>query len=174
MEFSEENTRLLYGKITKKLIEEGLRITTMESCTAGLIASLLTDTEGASAALRGAAVTYSNEEKIRQGVPAEIIDKYTVYSAETSAAMAKAARENLRADIALGITGSMGNKDPENPAASVPGEFWFTLDFKGEAKTFYRKLPPLSSRYIYKMTAAFEAGMELYRLLYGAYPKGEE
>ena len=38
-----------YELLTKKLIEKNLTITTMESCTAGLIMSLITDTEGSSA-----------------------------------------------------------------------------------------------------------------------------
>ena len=43
-------------------------ITTMESCTAGQIASLLTDTSGSSAIIEGAFVTYSNDAKITCGV----------------------------------------------------------------------------------------------------------
>ena len=88
----EENIRKQYCEITKKLIEKGKTITTMESCTSGQIASLITDTEGASAVIKGAFVTYSNEGKIMQGVPAETIDKFGVYSKETAAEMAKACR----------------------------------------------------------------------------------
>ena len=54
-----------------------MTITTMESATSGQIASLITDTEGSSAVLKGAFVTYCNEAKIMQGVPAEILEKYT-------------------------------------------------------------------------------------------------
>ena len=45
----------------------------MESATSGQIASLITDTEGASAVLRGAYVTYCNDAKVKCGVPAEVI-----------------------------------------------------------------------------------------------------
>ena len=48
-------------------------ITTMESCTAGQIASLLTDTSGSSAIIEGAFVTYSNEAKIQIGVSDTIL-----------------------------------------------------------------------------------------------------
>ena len=48
---NEDAIRAQYRQITTALIREGLTITTMESCTAGLIASLLTDTEGSSAIL---------------------------------------------------------------------------------------------------------------------------
>ena len=79
-----------------------MTITTMESATSGQIASLITDTEGSSAVLKGAFVTYCNEAKIMQGVPAEIIDKYTVYSTQTAEAMAKACTAVYQADIGIG------------------------------------------------------------------------
>ncbi|MEI3375806.1 MAG: CinA family protein [Coprococcus catus] len=42
------------GSLLKLLIEKKITITTMESATSGLIASLITDTEGSSAEFRGA------------------------------------------------------------------------------------------------------------------------
>ena len=77
--YNESDIRNDYKKLTKLLIERGMTITTMESATSGQIASLITDTEGSSAVLKGAFVTYCNEAKIMQGVPAEILEKYTVY-----------------------------------------------------------------------------------------------
>ena len=76
MVYNEQETRAHYRALTKFLIEKKLTITTMESATSGQIASLITDTEGSSAVMKGAFITYSNEAKIRQGVPAEIIEKY--------------------------------------------------------------------------------------------------
>ena len=77
--YNESDIRNDYKKLTKLLIERDMTITTMESATSGQIASLITDTEGSSAVLKGAFVTYCNEAKIMQGVPAEILEKYTVY-----------------------------------------------------------------------------------------------
>ena len=74
--YKESDIRNDYKKLTKLLIERGMTITTMESATSGQIASLITDTEGSSAVLKGAFVTYCNEAKIMQGVPAEILEKY--------------------------------------------------------------------------------------------------
>ena len=51
-------------KIIHKLIDAHRTISTMESCTAGLIASTITDTEGASAIFSGGYVTYLNETKV--------------------------------------------------------------------------------------------------------------
>ena len=47
--------------IIKKLIASHTTVSTMESCTSGLIASMITDTEGASAIFPGGFVTYLNE-----------------------------------------------------------------------------------------------------------------
>ena len=57
----EAAVRAEYETITQTLIKERLTITTMESCTSGQVASLITDTEGSSAVLHGAYVTYQNE-----------------------------------------------------------------------------------------------------------------
>ena len=84
MDYNEKTIREHYRGLTKLLIEKNLTITTMESATSGQIASLITDTEGSSAILKGAFITYCNEAKIQQGVPAEILDKFTVYSRETA------------------------------------------------------------------------------------------
>ena len=149
-----ESIRKDYENLTRFLIERNLTITTMESATAGLIASLITDTEGASAIMKGAFITYSNEAKILQGVPKEIIDKYSVYSAETASAMARAAADKLDADIGIGLTGTMGNIDPKNPKNSVPGEVYFAIIYQGETTSYHISIPPKESRLEYKMAAA--------------------
>ena len=88
------------------LIENKISITVMESCTSGMIASKITDTEGASAIFKGGYVTYSNEAKIAAGVDAAIIEKHGVYSKECAEAMALTAQKSFDSDIAIGITGS--------------------------------------------------------------------
>ena len=100
MDYNEKTIREHYRGLTKLLIEKNLTITTMESATSGQIASLITDTEGSSAILKGAFITYCNEAKIQQGVPAEILDKFTVYSRETAEAMASAAARSTAASAA--------------------------------------------------------------------------
>ena len=154
-----------YRNITKALIEKNISITTMESCTAGLIASLITDTEGSSAILRGAYITYSNQAKTMAGVPAEVIEKYGVYSAETAVAMATACRKAFGADIGVGVTGSMGNVDQAN-GDSVPGEIYFAIDFKGNVKQHHIKILPQESRFDYKLAVAAAVAKELTKLLF--------
>ena len=163
-EYFESGISAAFEAVTKRLIEKNLTVTTMESCTSGFIASLITDTEGASAVLKGAFVTYSNKGKIMQGVPAETIEKYGVYSGETAAEMAKACRRAYSADIGIGITGTFGNVDPNNPD-SVRGEVYFAIDFRGEVSVFERNLPMQKSRFDYKIAAANEVAEELLKII---------
>jgi PncC family amidohydrolase len=160
--YNEEDIRRHYHTLTGRLIRKGLTITTMESLTSGQVASLITDTEGASSVLKGAFITYSNEAKILQGVPAGIIDRYTVYSAETAAAMAAACMDAYHSDLSVGITGTAGNADPSNPGASVPGIVYFAVCIRHnghderETCTFRVELEPQPSRLMYKLAVAEE------------------
>ena len=126
----------------------------MESCTSGQIASLITDTEGSSAILKGAFVTYANEAKIAQGVPAEVIDQFTVYSRETALAMARACQRAYGADIAIGVTGTMGNVDPANPDSSVPGEVYYAIKHGDREEAFRTEVEPQPTRLAYKLAVA--------------------
>ncbi|MCD8300635.1 MAG: CinA family protein [Clostridiales bacterium] len=119
----------IMGAVMSHLIEAGISISCMESCTSGLFASAITDTEGASAVFKGSFVTYSNEMKVKCGVPQTTIDKYGVYSIETAEAMARACRVYFGADIGVGITGTTANVDPENED-STPGEVFVCIRTK--------------------------------------------
>ena len=163
--YSEKEIRKDYAKLTELLIEWNMSITTMESATAGQIASLITDTEGASAIFKGASITYSNETKIMQGVSAEVIHKYTVYSKETAEAMATACANMYGADIGIGVTGTMGNTDPDNADASVPGQVYFAISLKGSVRSYVVEIPQQPSRLMYKLAVAKEVYDVLMRLL---------
>lgn len=163
-EADESAVREKYHKLTFLLIDRSLTITTMESCVSGQLASLITDTEGSSAVLKGAFVTYSNEAKIRQGVDAGIIEKYGVYSGQTAAAMADACREAYLADIGVGVTGSFGNVDPNN-ADSVPGEVFFAISTESGTAAYHCTVPAQSSRLSYKLYMADVIADQLFNIL---------
>ncbi len=149
----EKEVREKYDRLVKHLIKSNISVTTMESCTAGQIASLLTDTPGSSAILKGAFVTYSNEAKIRMGVSEEILNGYGVYSKETAAEMARACREFYDADTGIGVTGSFGNADPNNKDR-VPGEVFFAISTREGTESFYCEVPEQPSRLYYKLYMA--------------------
>ena len=127
----EYTIKLTENELTTFLIRKNLTITTMESCTSGLLASTLTNTEGASNVLKGAFVTYSNEAKIMQGVNPKIIERYGVYSSETAQSMAKACKTTYNANIGVGVTGTAGNVDLKNKD-SKPGEVYFSIIFNNK------------------------------------------
>ncbi len=160
-----EEIRAHYTMLTESLIRKQLTITTMESATCGQIASLITDTEGASAILKGAYITYSNEAKIKAGVPAEIIDTYSVYSVETASAMADTCRTAFQADIGIGVTGTMGNIDPANERCSEPGRVYFAISTSQETKTYVTDIPVQPTRLMYKLAAAEEVYEKLKTLV---------
>ncbi len=156
--------RRKYEKITKKLISDKKYITTMESCSSGLIASLITDTEGASAIMKGAFVTYSNEAKIKQGVPASVIEAHGVYSLETASQMALAAKRVYGADYSVGVTGTMGNVDPAN-SDSIPGRVYYAIAYDDAIICKEVVFPPKGSRNEYKLAVADVIADELFKLL---------
>ncbi len=163
--YDEADIRAKYSEFTRLLIRNGLTITTMESATAGQLASLITDTEGSSAVLKGAFVTYCNEAKIMQGVPAEVIEKHSVYSKETAEAMATACAKAYGADIGIGVTGTMGNVDPANIRASEPGKVYFAIWIRGNVHAYMTELPAMPDRLSYKLAAAEEIRERLTELL---------
>ena len=150
---NEKAVREKYALLTNTLIEKNLTITTMESCTSGQIASLIADTEGSSAIIKGACITYSNEAKVKEGVMQATIDDFGVYSPETAAAMAITCKEKYDADIGIGVTGSFGNADPNN-SDSIPGEVWFAIATEESTKCFHCTIPNQNSRLNYKLYMA--------------------
>ncbi len=94
-------------EIVKYLIQNKITIATMESCTGGLLASMITDIPGASDILKFSAVTYSNEYKIKMGVSKDVIDKYTVYSEQVAKEMAYNIAKFADSRLGVGITGRL-------------------------------------------------------------------
>lgn len=154
--YNENNIRADYRSLTLKLIEKGKTITTMESATSGQLASLITDTEGASAIFKGALISYSNEVKISFGVPASVIEEFSVYSKETAREMAKTCKATLCADIGIGVTGTTGNIDPANPDSSEPGCVYFAIATESGVQAFFVRIEPQPTRLAYKLAVAKE------------------
>ncbi|MFH0937913.1 MAG: competence/damage-inducible protein A [Planctomycetota bacterium] len=124
----------------KALVSRRKTVAIAESCTAGLVAALLTDTPGSSAALLEGAVVYSNAAKIRAcGVKPETIAAYGAVSAETARELAVGIRERAGADIGVSVTGIAG---PDGGTAVKPvGLVYFGVATANGAQTFERRLP---------------------------------
>ena len=163
-EVDQTGVRFGYGELVKMLIARKLSIATMESCTGGQIASLLTDTEGSSEVFKGGFVTYRNEAKTLNGVPESVIDKFGVYSSVTAAFMAEACKKKLGSTIGIGITGSFGNTDPNN-SDSVPGEVFFAISDPCATRCYNCTVPAQSSRLSYKLYMAGVVAAKLFLIL---------
>jgi nicotinamide-nucleotide amidase len=110
------------ANIGKMLSSAGLTLSLAESCTGGLIASLLTREPGASSFLERGGVTYANSAKADWlGVPDSILQQYGAVSEPCAKAMAAGLRHRSQTDLALAVTGIAGpdGGTPEKPVGTV-------------------------------------------------------
>jgi competence/damage-inducible protein CinA C-terminal domain len=117
------------AKLAEKLRELGLTLSIAESCTGGMISSMLTELPGASEFFLGSAVTYSNDSKIDiLNVCTETLKEYGAVSKETAKEMAIGARTIFRSDISASVTGIAG---PSGGTESKPLGLVFIAVFDG-------------------------------------------
>ncbi len=102
-------------KLVNLLIKKEETISSMESCTAGYFATTLTNVDGSSRVLKFSAITYSNEYKMKMGVNKNTIDKYGVYSFETTHEMSKNISDFTTSTYGVGISGMINRFDEFNP-----------------------------------------------------------
>jgi len=87
----------------------GLTLAVAESCTGGLLATLITDQPGSSAYFLGGIVAYADAVKREQlGVPADLLTRHGAVSREVAMAMADGARLRFRSTLAVAVTGIAG------------------------------------------------------------------
>lgn len=113
-------------ELSKNLVllcaEKGLTVSTAESCTAGLVAARIADVSGASACLKGGAVTYCDEAKQAiLGVASSTLKLFSAVSRQTALEMATGSRQIYGADIAVSTTGyaGPGGGTDSDPAGTV-------------------------------------------------------
>ena len=106
-----EETAGLASRFARRLRKRGLTVSTAESCTGGLLASLITDISGASEWFKQGWVVYSNESKMRElGVEKNAFEEGEsgAVSHEVAIQMAHGARYQSDSDVAISITGIAG------------------------------------------------------------------
>ena len=95
--------------LVKRLIQKKLKISFVESCTGGMLASSLTSISGASKVFNLGLITYSNQTKINiLKVKKSIIKKYGAVSEECCEAMVKNLSKISNAQINVSVTGIAG------------------------------------------------------------------
>ncbi len=114
----------LAEKLVARCRAKGLRLSTAESCTGGLIAGAITAIPGASEIFDYGFVTYSNAAKTEMlGVAAGLIDSVGAVSEAVARRMAAGAKRRSGADLAVSVTGiaGPGGGSPGKPVGTV----WF-------------------------------------------------
>lgn len=112
-----EENETIETVIGKLLLKQNKTISTAESCTGGRIASLLSAVPGSSSYFKGSIVSYATEVKINVlGIPKNLIDQFSVVSAEVASAMALSAKDLLKTDYALATTGNAGPSKGDSDA----------------------------------------------------------
>ena len=97
--------------LVKILIKKKLKISFVESCTGGLLASSITSISGASKVFSLGLITYSNQAKIKVlKVNKDIIRKYGAVSHECCYAMVNNLSKISKANINISVTGIAGPK----------------------------------------------------------------
>jgi nicotinamide-nucleotide amidase len=123
--FSEQE-EALETAVGKLLLQSRYTVATAESCTGGLLATMLTNVPGSSGYFFRGWVTYANAAKHEElGVPQDVIETHGAVSEATARAMASGARREAKTDFALATTGIAGPEggSPEKPVGTV----WMAL-----------------------------------------------
>ncbi len=116
--------------VLKSTTASGLKIATAESCTGGLLASLLTDVEGCGHCFDRGFVTYTDAAKSELlGVSREALSRDGAVSAPTALAMAEGALQRSKAEFAIAITGYAGPGEP----GSEPGLVFIAVGRRGRS-----------------------------------------
>ena len=101
--------KLLSKKIINKLAKKKLKISFVESCTGGLLASAITSIKGSSKIFNLGLITYSNKSKINVlKVPKNIIKRYGAVSEQVCFAMVENLNKISKTNISVSVTGIAG------------------------------------------------------------------
>lgn len=117
-----EDAEDLPAVVGKLLREARKTIALAESCTGGLVSSMITDVPGASEYFLGSVVSYANAAKEGLlGVTEATLAGHGAVSAEAAREMALGARVRFGSDIAVSVTGIAGpdGGSPEKPVGTV-------------------------------------------------------
>jgi nicotinamide-nucleotide amidase len=107
-------------RLMRRLCDADLKVATAESCTGGLLASLLTDIEGGGHGFDRGFVTYDARAKQELlGLTTEMIERNDAVTSAVARAMAEGALQNSHADIALSVTGFAGPAGDEREEGLV-------------------------------------------------------
>ncbi len=122
---------VLAASVGRLLKERGKTLALAESCTGGMVSSLLTDVPGSSAYFLGTVVSYADFAKeALLDVSRETLREHGAVSEEAAREMARGARRRFDSDLAASVTGIAGpdGGSPQKPVGTV---FFAVADREG-------------------------------------------
>ena len=124
----------LASVVLDRLKARSRRMAVVESCSGGLLASLLTAVPGSSASFTGGWITYSNQAKERDvGVPNATLREHGAVSGPVATAMALGGLERSCTDHCVAITGIAG---PDGGSEAKPvGTVWIAHAWRDAGRT---------------------------------------
>ncbi len=155
----------LADAVLQQLRHRSGQLAIAESCTAGLLGKMLTDSAGASDVLAGGWITYSNAMKTQcLDVPEEMINEYGAVSSSVAQAMAIGAAAKANVAFGLSITGiaGPGGGTKEKPVGTVHIGLADQRQHQGEPCILQRRFKFSGSRDSIRMRAALTAQAMLF------------
>lgn len=151
---SETCTTDLVGALAQKLLARGLRMAAAESCTGGLVSSMLTDLPGSSFWFEGAVVAYKN--RVKTGllhVSDAVLQNHGAVSGPCVEAMVCGVCDLLDVPVGVALSGIAG---PDGGSASKPvGTVWMAWLVDG--RVWSKRFNFQGARYEIKVQSAREA-----------------
>jgi PncC family amidohydrolase len=120
------NSSEIVPKIKRVLDSKNWSLSVAESCTGGLVSARITAVSGASTFFKGSVIAYENYvKKDLLGVDENSLKIRGAVSESVAREMAQGAKEKLRTDWAVSVTGIAG---PEGGSPDKPvGTVWFAV-----------------------------------------------
>ena len=150
------------ARVIDHLIEKEQTIATVESCTGGLIAKLITDQPGVSKVFKGSVVSYANE--IKQNIVAvnpQSLAEHGAVSEQVAVQMARGGLENLKTDICIATTGVAG---PGGGSKQKPvGTCYLAIALRESQQVYVARLYFPLGRDRFRMAVAHSSFLALYQ-----------
>ncbi len=129
--YTTDDETTLEKAVVELLLANHLTVSTVESCTGGLVAGRLINVPGVSEVLKLSYVTYSNKAKRKLlGIKKGILQKYTAVSPQVCEEMLKGASLINKADVVVSVTGLAG---PDGGTEDTPvGTVYIGCSVKGK------------------------------------------
>lgn len=136
-----------YVELVDLLKKHELTISTCESITGGMIASMIVEVPGASKVFKGGLVVYTNEAKQKlANVSEKTLNEYGAISKQCVIEMANNTNKKLRSDISIAVSGNAGPIVDENKPVGksylaisiIDKTYWYEIHAKSTSRNDIR------------------------------------